>query len=226
MTEPSIKVDLGGGRQRTIPVTYPGNSKKEKAQKKESPPPPKKVESVVTGDVTRRRKSAWFRAKESIISEDTGSVGQYVVLEVLLPAFKNMLSDAVSKGVDALLFGESSRIRPSRGDRPGGTINYTSMARARRVEPVYGVISPRGRAQHDFNDVILQTRGEAEDVLEGLRQLVDQYQVATVQDFYSLVGITGTFADEKWGWYNLQGAGIRPVRGGYLIVLPRTDAID
>lgn len=226
MTEqPSIRVDLGGGRQRTIPVDYPGNSQKEKKQKT-SAPPPKKVESVVTGDVTRRKRSAWFRAKESIISEDTGSVGQYVVLEVLLPAFKNMLSDAVSKGVDALLFGEGSRIRPSRGDRPGGHINYTAMARARRVEPAYGVISQRGRAQHDFNDVILQTRGEAEDVLEGLSQLVSQYQVATVQDFYSLVGITGSFTDEKWGWYDLQGSSIRPVRGGYLIVLPRTQPID
>lgn len=217
----TMQVDLGGGRAAVREVTYPSNSKSSK-----QPPPKPKVEPVVTGEVTQRKKGAWFRAKESIISEDSHSVGQYVVLEVLLPAFKNMLSDAVSKGVDALLFGEGSRVRSARGDRPGGYVNYTAVRQARRTEPSYGVISPRGRAQHDFNDVILQTRGEAEDVLEGLRQLVGQYQVATVQDFYGLVGITGNFTDEKWGWYDLQGAGIRPVRGGYLIVLPRTEPID
>jgi hypothetical protein len=218
----TMLVDLGAGRARVQEVTYPSNSRKPKQEPADKP----QVESVVTGEVTQRKKGAWNRARESFISEDTGSVGQYIVLEVLLPAAKNMISDAVSKGIDALLFGEGSRIRPARGDRPGGYVNYTAVRQARRTEPSYGVISPRGRATHEFDEVIIPTRGEAEDVLAGLIQLLGQYQVATVQDFYSLVGITGNFTDEKWGWYDLQGASIRPVRGGYRVDLPRTQSIE
>lgn len=229
MTEPNyMRVDLGGGREELRQVTYPGNSKKKKKPAGEALPP-KEVKRVVTGEVTQRKKSVWSRAKDSMIQENIGSL---IVMSVLLPAFKNMMSDTVRKTLDTVgqsfdtaLYGEGSRIRAARGDRPGGSINYTSMIRA-RPEPVYGTISPRGRATHELSEVLIPTRAEAEDVLAALVELVNIYQVATVQDFYSTVGITGEFADEKWGWDNLDRAGIRPVRNGFVLDLPRPKPID
>lgn len=223
MTEPNyMRVDLGGGREGLKPVVYPSNSRSKKQAT--DAPPPKEVKSVVTGEVTQRKKSVWFRAKSNLVNEDTGSVGQYVVLEVLLPALKNMVSDAVSKGIDALLFGEGSRVRHTRGDRPSVYTNYTT--RMKRSEPAYGVISPRGRATHELDEVLIPTRGEAEDVLQGLFDLLNTYKVATVLDFYSLAGITSEFTDERWGWTNLDRARIRQVRAGYVVDLPRPEPID
>lgn len=87
------------------------------------------------------------------------------------------------------------------------------------------VLSRQARANHDFGEIILATRAEAEDVLEQLRELINQYEIATVSDLYQLVGHTGEFTDDKWGWDDLRSASIRPIRGGYLLNMPRTQPI-
>jgi hypothetical protein len=220
MSEHDIKVDMGGGRQRTVPVDLPGNSNysKQKQEKQE-----KKVEQVTTGEVVKRKKGVGYRIRNSMIGEGSEGVLQYVLVEVLIPAAKTMISDAVSQGIERLLFGDT-RVR-SRSDRPGGYISYN---RVRRQSPAteYGVISQRGRAQHEFEEIILSSRGEAEEVLDRLRDLIKQYDVATVADFYELVGITGQFTDNQWGWYDLRSAVPRLVRGGYIITLPRTKPVE
>lgn len=87
-------------------------------------------------------------------------------------------------------------------------------------------MSRQARAAHDFDEIVLETRGDAEIVIEKLRDTLAQYDVVTVADLYDLVGITGSFTDNKWGWYNLRDARVSPVRGGYLLDLPGTTAID
>jgi hypothetical protein len=82
------------------------------------------------------------------------------------------------------------------------------------------------RSQDDFSDILIESREEAEDVLEYLRALVSRYKIATVNDFYDLVGISVEFANEKWGWCDLQSASIRADRGGYLLNLPHAQPIE
>lgn len=217
--EHTIQVDLGGGRSANVPVDLPGNQINKRG--KERP----KQEKIITGQVVQRQPSLWKRATGSLVASETGEgVWNYVVMEVLIPAAKNMVSDAVSQGIERLLFGDL-RVR-SRADRPSGYVSYNRMSGARRAAPDFNTISQRGRAQHDFEDVILPTRGDAMDVLDRLRELVEQYGQATVADFYDLVGITSQFTDDKWGWNDLSRADIRHVRGGYQLLLPRTHPID
>ena len=45
-------------------------------------------------------------------------------------------------------------------------------------------------------------------------------------DFYDIVGVTSEFTDNKYGWTSIRKAGIKPVREGFLIVLPRTRVLD
>jgi hypothetical protein len=231
MTE-YIQVDAGGGKQRSVPVELPANSIKSKSGK--TPPAAKRTEKVVTGTVVQKPQSLWKKAKASIIAgdvsdSDSSSIWQFVVLDVLIPAAKNMLTDtvsmmgdAISEGVRQALLGDN-RIRAGSG-RPAH-ISYNQVTR-RSSAPEYRTFSSRARSQHDFNEVILASRGEAEEVLDRLRDLVSQYDVATVADFYDLVGVSGPFTGEKWGWYDLRSATIRHVHGGYLIALPRTQPIE
>jgi hypothetical protein len=102
------------------------------------------------------------------------------------------------------------------------------VIRTRPQAAEYGqhTISARTRAHHEFDDLILATRGEAEDVLDQMHELIDLYDQATVADLYSLVGIPGPYTDNTWGWYDLSNASVRHVRGGYMLVLPRTQAIE
>jgi hypothetical protein len=213
-----MEVENGAGRTNLRPVNYPANSKKSKEA-----PPEKKVDQVTTGTVTQRKRPLASKVGGNFVSEGLQSVAQYVFLEVLVPAAKNMMSDAVSQGVDRFLFGDS-RGRSS-GTRPG----YTNYNRATNPSSSYSApreLSRQSRATHDFDEIILATRGEAEDVIDNLRNLVDQYQTATVADLYDLVGITGSFTDAKWGWDDLRTASVRHIRNGYLVVLPKTQPID
>lgn len=226
-----IEADAGGGRQERIPVDPPSNSHKSKAGK--TPPAvPRKAEKVVTGAVVQVQPSLWKKARNSLVAGDVGqSVWQFVVMDVLIPAAKNMVTDtvsmmgdAISEGVRQAMFGDT-QTRAGSGRRT--IINYNRVPH-RSSGPEYGTITPRARAQHDFESVILATRGEAEVVLDRLRELIAEYDVATVEDFYDLVGITGDFPDNRWGWYDLRPgmATIRHVSGGYLLSLPRPKLID
>jgi uncharacterized protein YerC len=87
-------------------------------------------------------------------------------------------------------------------------------------------MSRQARATHNFDEVILPTRREAEEVLDFLHDLLTRYETVSVSDLYELVGETGNFTDEKWGWTDLAGASVSRVRDGYLLNLPRPVPID
>ena len=204
---------------------YPSNSERKKTPAKKAPPE-KKVEKITTGGVKREKQSISKRLKETFTSEDADTVGQYVIFEVLVPAAKSAISDAVSQGIERMLFGDV-RSRNS-GPRTGYT-NYGSISRSSgtplRARDEGRAISTRDKATHNFDGIILENRREAEEVIDRLGDLIDNYDAATVSDLYELVGITGSFTDDKWGWTDIRSAGIRRVREGYLLQLPRTEPL-
>jgi hypothetical protein len=206
-------------------LNYPSNAN---SQRRPSQPEKKKVEQVTCGTVRQQRPSFFRRMTSTFLEDDTKTVGDYIVHDVLIPAAKAMISDMVGGGIDMLLFGGR---RGSRTNRDGGRsyVNYNSASyrgnirdpRERQRE-----MSRTARARHDFGEIILETRGEAEEVLSHLVDLTIDYDMASVADLYDLVGITSNFTDNKYGWTDLRNASVSRVRGGYLINLPRTQQLE
>ena len=87
-------------------------------------------------------------------------------------------------------------------------------------------MSHRGRVRFDFDEIILTSRAEAEEVIDRLFDMVSQWSRASVSDLYALVGFKSEHTDEKWGWTNLRGAGVSRVRGGYLLDLPEPEPLS
>jgi hypothetical protein len=192
----------------------------------------KKVTRVVEGEVVRRKKPLGRRFMETFIGGDTKGVWSYVLFDVLIPAAKDMAADAVSQGIERMLFGEVRSTSRRGGYRPGGSNTYVSYNRyssssnpiVRRHEERRS-ISPRSRAMHDFQEIILATRPEAELVIERLFDLVDKYNHATVADLYDLVGVSSEYTDNNFGWTDIRGASVVRVSNGYLLDLPRPEPI-
>lgn len=225
-----------------MPDEYPSNSQnigkeakvKPQATRTRSAVEPKKVERVTQGEVTRRKKPLGKRLKELFISGDSRSVWGFVAGDVLIPAAKDMITDAATQAVERMVFGESRgfRGRPG-GFRPTGPSSHTPYNRyaqggsaSWRAEPPRDS-SRRARATHDFGEIILDSRGEAEQVIDALFEMVSQYSQATVADLYELVGISSAYTDNKYGWTNLQGAGVQHIRGGqFLLNLPKPEPLD
>jgi hypothetical protein len=87
-------------------------------------------------------------------------------------------------------------------------------------------MSQRGRAKHDFDEIVLDQRAEAEEVIDRLYDVVSRYEQATVADLYDLVGLSSTHTDHKWGWTDLRGSGVSRIRDGYLLDLPDPEPLD
>ena len=210
------KVKLGDlpGNQKTVNIN--------KDQKE------KKLQKVVKGNVVKQKKSLTKRIVSSMVGEDVSSVSQYIIQDVIVPAAKNTIADMVTGGIEMLLFGE---IKGSKTKRRGGQsyVSYNSYyGRDDRRDPRSSSHkrAPRSRTSHIFDDIVLETRGEAEEVVSLLVELTDTYGMATVADLYDLVGITSEFTDTKYGWETLGGATVDRTRNGYLLNLPRTIQLD
>lgn len=206
-----------------FPSNAHGESPYTKREVKPSEDP--KVVQVTVNQVVKRKKSLGRRFVESFATgDDSRTVIQYVMLDVIVPATKDAIADAVSQFVERSLFGEPRSASRRTGQRPNTSYtNYTKYSSPSRSEP--REISKTARARHDFEEVIISTRAEAEQVLSSMLEVIEKYNSITVADFYDLVGITGNHADNKWGWEDLRGTGIVRVGGGYLLDLPKPDPL-
>lgn len=218
---------------------FPSNRKTSGPGPEGKPAEDKKIEKVTTGSVVRRKKSLGKRFTETFVSgADSRSVFDYVLFDILIPAGKDIFLDATYAGLERKFYGEvrsAGRRGYSRGG--GGGAGRTDYARISsgsvlRSDPVRGAVrddarmSRRGRATHDFGEIVLSTRVEANAVIDQLFHLLSRYEIATVADLYDLVGEPTSFQDNKWGWDDLRGADSERVRDGYLLVLPRPKPID
>lgn len=200
-------------------MDYRPNSHKSKEQQ-EAATPEKKVEKVVSGSVKPRKKGEISKLTGAIISEDVSNVKSYIMMEILIPTIKRAISDIVSKGVNMMLYGETER--PRNGDRgPASRISYGSKY-VRENDRNSDRDSRRVRSTYDYDDFVINDYGEAEEVKDRMFEMMEEYGIVSVADYYDLLGVTGNYTDNKYGWTSLRTIDIVRVRdGGYMIKLPR-----
>ena len=214
---------------------FPGNSNRSRATPTETVETEKNISPVVSGEVVRRKQPISKRIKDAFIGGDGQSVKDHILLGVVIPAIKNMVVDAAQDGVERLVMGED--YRPSRrmgrgyGGGPSGNFNYAGISKGPIAEPRGRAndhaLSRHARMMHNFDEVVLPERVDAEMVLTQMFDLLDRFEVVTVADFYALVGQTSSFTDRKYGWTDLRGT--RPARvrgGGWVLDLPPTESLD
>ena len=190
------------------------------------------IVKITTGEVVTRKKPLSRKFRDLFLGGDAHSVGAYILFEVMIPAAKDTIADVFSQGIERMLFGEARSSSRRTGQRPGGSGGYVSYNRYSSSGPLgrrdeeSRPMSRRARATHDFDEIILATRGEAEDVVDRLFELISRYDQVTVADLYDLVGATSNYTDQKWGWRDVRGAGVTRIASGYLLDLPRPELLD
>ena len=194
----------------------PDNSHKARDEKKASAQEEKRVEKVVRGKV-KTQKNNKRKLADLFISEDAGNVKNYICLDVIIPAVKKAIYDLVVGSLDMSLYGgRGGSGKRSTADRVSYR-DYNSVSRrdTRSYE------SARTTSGYSYDDIVLETRGEAEAVLSRMDEIMEEYEIVRVADLYDLVGITGEHTDNKYGWTNIRNAKIVRVRDGWKIEMPR-----
>lgn len=198
---------------------YPDNSHTGRERQTDKPNSPasteRKLDKVVSGGTKTRKKSEVKKFAGIFVPEDTDSVKSYILTDVVVPGIKNAIADVVS----IILFGEAGRIG-GRGNGKSKIAYQKYYDRDDRRE--YGRPRTAGGG-FDYDDILFETRGDADLVLDRLEACINDYGIASVSDFYDLAGVTcRSYTANKYGWTDIRTAKVVRVREGYIIQLPRT----
>lgn len=190
-------------------------------------PSEKRVEAPVTTNVKVKKENSLAR---KFFAQDLKSTATGVTNDIVIPGFKNLVVNILKKAVDYLFLGTYTP--NNNGYTPyntfsSGTRNVTYAPGFNPNQGINGPMIPTARSTiYAINDVTFVDRGEAEEVLTRMVEIVQKYGSACVQDFYDLIQQKGSFTDNKYGWKDLSTACVIRGSDGYHIQFPKVIVLD
>lgn len=209
---------------------FPANS--QKAKTRTEAPKPRNIERVTTAKAEQRKRGLGRQFKETFIGGSARMAAEYMVTEVVVPAIQTTLIEAFQGGVERLILGDRGRPRRSTISSPYanvGRVNYQGMSsNSTSKPPGTQMLSQRAKTRHNLDELVIESRAEATEVLDRMYDILSRDEVVYRHDLYELTGIQTSHADYKWGWTHLRGAKVVPLRGGngYLLDLPEPKPLD
>lgn len=211
---------------------FPANSAKARARSEGPSPngPPERIERVTSAEASRRKRGVGKHFKDTFIGGTARGAMDYVVTDVVVPTIRDLLFESFQSGMERWVYGES-RIR--RGVRPptdkySAHVNYQGMSTSPSNRPPTStrMISNQSKVRQTFDEIVIPSRSEAEEVLDRMFEFLSRYGVVKVAELYEMVGIRSDHTDHTWGWTSLGGAKVARLRsGGYLLDLPEPQSL-
>ena len=195
---------------------YKANSHKSKTETKTEE---RKVTPVVTGKASTKPNEI-RKLTGLFVSDDAQNVKSYVLMDVLVPAVKKAISDIVTNGIDMILYGESGGKRKTSSRNYVPYRSYSERGDSRDRE------RPRVVNRFDYDDIVFDTRGDAELVRKEMLDTIADYGMVTVADMYEMAGLTVSHTAVNYGWFNIRTSEVVRVRDGYILKLPKAMPID
>lgn len=184
----------------------------------------KRVQKVVSTPV-KTKKNEVRKLADIFISEDIANVKSYILMDVLVPAIKKAISDIVTNGIDMILYGGTGR---SKSGSSGTKVNYRTFYEQKNNHNVGYKGSENARPSNGFEyeDIVFESRGDAEAVKDQMQATIGRYGFVTIADLYDMVDQPAPYTSQKYGWMDVSSAEVTRYRGDYIIKLPRAVPID
>lgn len=203
---------------------FPANSRAARAAQDE----PQKVERITSAEAKRRKRGLGRQFKDTFVGGDARTAFNYMVVDVIVPAIQDTMIDAFQGGVERLIRGDNHRPRRTRvsGYGNAGHVNYQGMSTPTKQTPQPRMLSRSSRSRGSFDELIIPSRQEAEEVIDRMFDILSRYGSVSVATLYELTGVQSSHTDMKWGWTALQGAkAMRLRQGGFLLDLPEPEPL-
>ncbi len=195
---------------------YKSNSHKSKELKNREIPE-KRVDKAIVSGARVRKKSEARKLVDVFLPEDVEKVKSHIIFDVLIPSAKKAIYDMITNGSEMLLYGESGA-----GTRKSGASSKISYRQFYDDRNEHRTEAPRRlNSVMDYEDIVVDHRGEAESILERLDEMVSMYGMVSVGDLYDLVGITAPYTANNYGWTDIRNARVVRIQDGYAIKMPR-----
>lgn len=184
-----------------------------------------KLKPVVKRENVVNTKKPLSKRFASVFTEKDGrDIRNYILFDWLIPGIKNGILDILS-----LMFFDEVRDRKRSRSRDRERTSYSSYYRG---ESSRSNSRDRDRRRYrdddkvDYQNIILEHRDDAEDVIDALQRRIEKTGAATVADLLALIDEPSQFTDNNWGWTRSRDIGIRRVSRGYLIDVARAEYLE
>lgn len=181
---------------------------------------PKREISPVINKASVKKTSEVSKFLQVFFPERSTSIKSFIIDDVVIPTVKNAIADSI----EMVLF-PNGRTRAFNKNNSGTRVNYGGYYRGESSRPT--------KQEHyenifDYDQIIFDTRQDADKVLFGMDDVIDQYGFVTVLDLFDLSNITtSNYMAEKYGWTDIRSGNVVSVRGGgWSIKLPRPRPLD
>lgn len=189
------------------------------------PADPKKVHAVIPqGGAERVARSARKRFFSFLVAENPKELAKDVGRNLVVPRLKASFEEAFNSFLAGLLWSNGAN-RPGNGIVRGTVLNPNTQVYGGIIN---GGVTPQQLAAAaapqrpaGYQDVKVPTQQYAEALLANLYQLLNEYRMVSVADLYESANLPTEVADNKLGWYSLEGAHIEIVRDGFVLALPK-----
>lgn len=198
-----------------LPNNLPDNSNKAREDRKQKAAREgQRAEKVVRGKVKTKNNEV-RKWTDIFFSDDTANVGNYILMDVLVPSIKKAIYDIVVNSLDMSLFGGRG------GKRSGDKISYTAYSNSSKRDRDERSYRSYSSADRGYQDIIFETRADAKDVLDSMDEIMETYDRVRVADMFDLAGLTCEHTLNNYGWTDIRSAKIVPAADGYRIKMPR-----
>lgn len=140
------------------------------------------------------------------------TAGGYCVVNVALKSktFTAALKDAIAEKTTEVLYGTEC-------ERPKRKVSYYDALHGHKN---------MNRCLEQANDIVFETREDAEKVLDAMDEIIKKYGVVSLADVYDIVGkATTTYVANKYGWKSVDDAKVVRCLDGCHIKLPKAEEI-
>ena len=194
---------------------YPSNSNK---SKEEAKPQLQPVVEKPAG-VRKKRQSKLLKI---FFEQDFNDIKQGLYTEYVEPKMKDLTWSFIQAGIDTVMNAMRMMVYKDyhpvdRSKIPAERYSYSNYYSSSTPRP-----APTMASEVNYDEFIYATRGEAEAVLQELKNQIARCRCATVLDLYNVSNVsTSNYTLQDWGWTDLSFAEIRQNSEGYLIALPK-----
>ena len=196
----------------------------------------KKRDPIVKG---KERKPGLFSRASVLFFGDDGlrGVTDHLVRDIFIQSIQTTISDVATNTIHTIadvttgsikkaIFGDSyindDRRRNSNDYWYGSRRYVDNRMSASRGRGYVDYSRQSEKALHHKSDNVsnvvrvieFDSANDANEVLSYMIDSIEQYGLVTVADFYELSGVASKFTDHQFGWTNLNGVRVVPIRGG------------
>ena len=184
----------------------------------------KVIKPVVSSssEIKIKKKSLWNKFIDAMFSKDGQDIGDYILVEVIVPVLQGAIIDTVNNFFNLRFYGSGAG-RPARAT--GGTKPaYGSMYTGRNPVP-----QNQNSQRITYDQITFPTRDAAYAALLELQDAIARYGKAYVAYLFEAARLTPSHVDYNFGWSDLSNLGMTDILRcpqGWYINLPKPMAVE